>query len=105
MSDLDLRRALEADGEKLRQLTGEDHGPWLEPQSFTAPCPCCFESSGYVWEHGNDWASGPWSHQTNIPCKECNGTGSVPADEVSYPDERADDFLDDGYINALEAGA
>jgi hypothetical protein len=24
----DLDAALEADGEKLRQLTGEDHGPW-----------------------------------------------------------------------------
>ncbi len=23
-----MQRALEADGEKLRQLTGEDHGPW-----------------------------------------------------------------------------
>ena len=24
----EMMRALEADGEKLRQLTGEDHGPW-----------------------------------------------------------------------------
>ena len=24
----EMERALEADGEKLRQLTGEDHGPW-----------------------------------------------------------------------------
>lgn len=23
-----MQEALEADGEKLRQLTGEDHGPW-----------------------------------------------------------------------------
>mgnify|MGYP003509176601 FL=1 len=28
----EMERALEADGEKLRQLTGEDHGPW--PRSF-----------------------------------------------------------------------
>lgn len=28
--DLDMQRALEADGEKLRQLTGEDHGPWKD---------------------------------------------------------------------------
>lgn len=25
---LTMDEALEADGEKLRQLTGEDHGPW-----------------------------------------------------------------------------
>lgn len=41
------------------------------------PCPACFESSGYIWEHGNDWDSGPWSHQTNIPCRHCNGSGTV----------------------------
>lgn len=26
--DREMQAALEADGEKLRQLTGEDHGPW-----------------------------------------------------------------------------
>ena len=26
--DKEMQKALEADGEKLRQLTGEDHGPW-----------------------------------------------------------------------------
>lgn len=26
--DLEMQKALEADGEKLRQLTGEDHGPF-----------------------------------------------------------------------------
>ena len=26
--DREMMKALEADGEKLRQLTGEDHGPW-----------------------------------------------------------------------------
>lgn len=25
-----MERALWADGEKLRQLTGEDHGPWVD---------------------------------------------------------------------------
>lgn len=29
--DYDMMRALEADGEKLRQLTGKDHGPWEAP--------------------------------------------------------------------------
>jgi hypothetical protein len=51
-----------------------------------APCPHCFESSGYVWEHGDDWDSGPWSHQTNIPCRECNGTGTVEAELITLDD-------------------
>ena len=29
--DIEMQRALEADGEKLRQLTGEDHGPFNPP--------------------------------------------------------------------------
>lgn len=28
--DREMQKALEADGEKLRQLTGEDHGPQFE---------------------------------------------------------------------------
>lgn len=28
--DIEMQKALEADGEKLRQLTGEDHGPWKD---------------------------------------------------------------------------
>ena len=31
----EMQKALEADGEKLRQLTGEDHGPWI---LVTEPC-------------------------------------------------------------------
>ncbi len=65
------------------------------------PCPCCFESSGYEWQHGTDWESGPWSVQTNIPCRECNGSGLVPGDTVDYHDEREDDFADAGYEAAL----
>lgn len=87
--DREMQRALEADGEKLRQITGDDHGPYFvtdEPYPGQAPCPHCYESSGYVWEHGNDWNSGPWSNQTNIPCKHCNGTGSVDAPLVTLDD-------------------
>lgn len=88
--DLEMQRALEADGEKLRQLSGEDHGPWvLEPYDSLAPCPVCFESCGYVVEHGNDWNSGPWSHQTNIPCRQCNGLGYVFAEVVTLEDLEA----------------
>lgn len=71
----------------------------------SVPCPCCFESSGYEWQHGTDWESGPWSVQTNIPCRECNGTGEVPCDEAHYHDERDDDFADEAYVRSLDAQA
>lgn len=49
-------------------------------------CPCCFESSGYVWEHGNDWDTGPWSVQTTTRCGKCNGTGFVEAEPLTIDD-------------------
>lgn len=57
-----------------------------DPYPGQAPCPACFESSGYVWEHGNDWDSGPWSNQTNIRCQHCNGTGTVDAPLATLDD-------------------
>lgn len=33
--DKEMMKALEADGEKLRQLTGEDHGPWAAPEPWS----------------------------------------------------------------------
>lgn len=87
--DHGMQRALELDGEKLRQITGEDHGPWVLSEDLypgQAPCPHCFESSGYVWEHGNDWNSGPWSNQTNIRCSHCNGAGTVECPLVTLDD-------------------
>lgn len=56
---------------------GCPHQHPLAQEPGLAPCPHCFESSGYVWEHGNDWESGPWSHQTNTPCSYCAGSGVV----------------------------
>lgn len=35
----EMQRALEADGEKLRQLTGEDHGPYFDGASDLPPLP------------------------------------------------------------------
>lgn len=58
-------------------------------------CPCCFESSGYVWEHGNDWDSGPWSHQTNVPCPECNGTGKVECEPRTLDDLESEEWSAD----------
>lgn len=54
-----------------------------------APCPACFKSSGYVWEHGNDWNTGPWSNQTNIRCSHCNGTGMVDSPLATLDDLEA----------------
>lgn len=80
--------------------------PSLGPDATVyAPCPYCFESSGYQWEHGNDWESGPWSNQTNIPCGGCDGTGLVPCDVAGPPDDRQCDFADDGYEAALDDAA
>lgn len=62
-----------------------------------APCPSCFESCGYVCEHGNDWHSGPYTHQTAIPCRECGGSGYVEAEEAT--DAELFDYFDE----AMEA--
>jgi len=33
--DKEMLKALQADGDKLRQLTGQDHGPWIPVEE---PC-------------------------------------------------------------------
>lgn len=38
--DKEMQHALEADGEKLRQLTGEDHGPDFGAVAFCPHCRC-----------------------------------------------------------------
>ena len=105
--DLEMQKALEADGEKLFQLTGEDHGPYFfDDVTVMAPCPCCFESSGFnariiphtYWEPG--WAE----PDPTSPCGYCNGTGEVPSDETR-PDDRDEDFYDEGYLVALDKQA
>lgn len=67
-------------GTPLPRMADQDEYPGQ------APCPGCFESSGYVWEHGHDWNTGPWSHQTNIRCRECNGTGTVDCPLITLED-------------------
>ena len=82
-ADKEMQRALEADGEKLRQLTGEDHGPWV-----LVPCPAC-DGAG-EWDEGplpaSSGATQPEYRQ--VICTECEGAGSVyaPAEEVSLDD-------------------
>ena len=58
--------ALAADAEKLRQLTGEDHGPW---------CPACFGDGG-AWRLALDVNAGPDGETGEFEmCAECGGTG------------------------------
>jgi len=70
--DKEMERALAEDGEKLRQLTGEDHGPWL-----LVPCPCC-DGAG-EWDEGplpaSSGATEPEYRQ--VICPECAGSGST----------------------------
>lgn len=93
-----LDEALVADGDKLLAITGKDHGPWFyddaageshgpfygpyEPEPSYAPCPCCFESSGY----GGQVVPATWTDPSyedvdySRRCPECNGTGLVECD-------------------------
>jgi hypothetical protein len=60
-----------------------------------APCPHCFESCGYVVVHGNDWNSGPWTHQMTIPCRVCEGTGHVEMEDAT--DDELFEYFDDAF--------
>ena len=62
MFDKEMMKALEADGEKLTQLTGEDHGPIF----LFAPdeCPHCQYDSQFP-------GFGPI-----VPCPVCNPDGT-----------------------------
>jgi hypothetical protein len=67
MFDKEMMKALEADGEKLTQLTGEDHGPAF----LFAPdeCPHCqYDRQSPGLQQDNN---GPI-----VPCQLCNPDGS-----------------------------
>ena len=73
MFDKEMMKALEADGEKLTQLTGEDHGPAF----LFAPdeCPHCQYDSQFP-----GFEKGGWLQQDNngpiAPCPVCNLDGT-----------------------------
>lgn len=75
----EMRRALEADGEKLRQLTGEDHGP-----EFLLTCPEC-EGEG-SWEEPEPLPDDPFRCKV-IYCGGCDGAGVV----IGQDDDRTRD--------------
>lgn len=70
--DRKMELALELDGEKLLQMTGEDHGPWA-----LVTCPCC-DGAG-EWDEGplpaSSGATEPDFRQ--VICPECEGSGRV----------------------------
>jgi hypothetical protein len=54
--DKEMQKALEADGEKLRQMTGEDHGPYFfNFEEEDAECWDC-GGEGVVYDCFEEWA-------------------------------------------------
>lgn len=69
-----------------------------------APCPACFESSGFMprW-HPHTWEEPGWEDSDpSRPCKYCMGTGTIDADEAVYPEDIEEGTDCDGYLAALE---
>jgi hypothetical protein len=70
--DKEMMRALQADAEKLNQLTGEDHTPL-----FLADCEAC-DGLGYIPKTIHVYEPGcGFSHPDveEIPCEACAGNG------------------------------
>lgn len=75
----EMQRALHADGKKLRQLTGEDHGPWdlPEPPQQWFVCDEC-DGTGEIpyryWGYEHGCGHGHWMDDAK-PCGRCGGDG------------------------------
>lgn len=67
----EMREALKADGEKLRQLTGQDHGP-----EFFDTCPAC-DGDGSI-ECSRPQHDDPYFAVAET-CSKCNGSGWIEA--------------------------
>lgn len=65
--DKEMQRALAADGEKLRQLTGQDHGP-----QFWDTCPVCGGFGSH--EEARPQHDDPY-FAIVIACTDCGGSG------------------------------
>lgn len=71
MFDKAMMAALEADGEKLRQLTGHDHGPvWIDDRMVV--CETCGGDGSFDRVVGNDPNGPVWADQL---CPTCLGAG------------------------------
>lgn len=72
--DKEMMKALEADGEYLRQMTGEDHGPF-----FFIDCEAC-GGAGLVSKRVTVYEAGcavPHDDTEERECKECDGFGTI----------------------------
>ena len=72
MMDREMMMALQADAEKLRHLTGEDHTP-----EFLADCEVC-DGKGYIAKTIHVYEPGcGFSHPDveETPCQACGGNG------------------------------
>jgi hypothetical protein len=71
-----------------------------------APCPACFESSGFYARNVPDtWTEPGWAEpDPNRPCDYCCGTGTVSSDPLVIDDTefRNDDFIEDGYLTLVD---
>jgi hypothetical protein len=71
--DKEMQAALIADGEKLRAMTGEDHGPYFFDDSpLFVNCEHCGTEGRIFRGHPND----PHPHDAG-PCPVCGGAGVV----------------------------
>lgn len=85
----EMREALEADGEKLRQIMGRDHGPWdlPEPPEQWIECSAC-DGNGCivkrvtVYEHGCGF---PHDDGEEVECEQCHGNGGWIDDAEATP--------------------
>lgn len=59
-----------------------------EPYPGQAPCPACFESSGYKARcHPDTWEEPGWAEPDPMrPCEECGGTGTVDSPLATFDD-------------------
>ena len=69
----EMQKALEADGEKLRQITGQDHGPAFLDERFTTCVACCGDGG---WEKARPQHDDP-HYAIWVKCDACNGSGWV----------------------------
>lgn len=80
-SDAELQSVLDA--EVVDAIDPDDTAYEME-----APCPCCFESSGYMARSVPDtWSEPGWAEpDPTRPCEHCSGTGSVAAQPIDMHD-------------------
>lgn len=81
MFTVKMQRALEADGEKLRQLTGEDHGPHFPEIRFIA-CEEC-QGEGWIYHAVSPSRMNTDAERDSGECPICKGAGVVEIEVFS----------------------